>query len=602
MNEQPNPVGGPSSEEGVGASRPRVPRLRFPIVLIVTFWTLYLIVTSIEKPYFYSFIYGMLSTALLTLLFLGWWWFNRSLRFLEKVIGFLFIFGGIWATGKFAHPSMTLISLWLMGFPLVVTATVLWIFLAKRDAIPSNRIACWAVVAGIWSCFLLVRTDGLDADLKSQLRWRWSPTAEERLLAETPSGPDQVKAPPPSLSPSALPSASEEWTGFRGPQRDGVARGIKIAEDWNQIAPAQVWKRLVGPSWSSVIVVGNRLYTQEQRGEEETAVCYDASTGEPLWIHEDAARFEEAVSGVGPRATPTFSMGRLVTLGGTGILNCLDAETGKRHWSRDIKTDSSGKTPMWGFASSPLIVDGHVVVYAGGEAGKSLLAYRLESGELAWTAAAGQNSYSSAQLTTIAGVPLCLMLTDFGLTAINPADGQALWETGLVAKGAPRYGQPRLMETNKLAVAGLDGTGVSLIEVSKDAEKWKIEKLWTSKDLKPEFPDFVIHGGHAYGFDISIFSCLDLSNGKRAWKEGRFGRGQVILLPDQSLLLVISESGEAILLAADPRGQKELGRFQAVQGKTWNHPVVAAGRLYLRNAEEMACYELSAAGQVRRED
>jgi outer membrane protein assembly factor BamB len=286
--------------------------------------------------------------------------------------------------------------------------------------------------------------------------------------------------------------------------------------------------------------------------------------------------------------------GRIVTLGGTGILNCLDAGTGKRHWSHDVKYDSASKTPMWGFASSPLVIDDKVVVYAGGEAGKSLVAYQLASGEVAWTAAAGQNSYSSPQITIIAGVPLCLMLTDLGLAAIEPANGKTLWETGLAAKGAPRYGQPRLIETNRLAVAGLDGTGVSLIRVSRDHEKWSVEKLWTSKDLKPEFTDFVIHGRHAYGFDVSIFCCLDLSNGKRTWKEGRYGRGEVILLSDQSLLLVTSENGEAVLLAADPERHKELGRFQALQGKTWNHPVVIAGRLYLRNAEEMACYELAA--------
>src|SRR5262249_22969146 len=140
------------------------------------------------------------------------------------------------------------------------------------------------------------------------------------------------------------------------------------------------------------------------------------------------------------------------------------------------------------------------------------------------------------------------------------------------------------------AVASLDGPGVSLLEVSKDGDRWKVSKLWVSKEFKPEFPDFVVYEGNAYGFDVSILSCLDLSNGKRHWKEGRFGRGQVILLADQALLLVVSEGGEAILLAADPQSQKEIGRFQALEGKTWNHPVLSDGRLHLRNAEEIACY------------
>ena len=112
--------------------------------------------------------------------------------------------------------------------------------------------------------------------------------------------------------------------------------------------------------------------------------------------------------------------------------------------------------------------------------------------------------------------------------------------------------------------------------------------------MKPEFPDFVVHDGHIYGFDGAIFCCLDLATGKRCWKEGRYGRGVVMLLANQSLLLVISESGEAVLLAANPERHQELGRFRALEGKTWNHPVIVRGRFYVRNAEEMACYEVGA--------
>jgi outer membrane protein assembly factor BamB len=159
--------------------------------------------------------------------------------------------------------------------------------------------------------------------------------------------------------------------------------------------------------------------------------------------------------------------------------------------------------------------------------------------------------------------------------------------------GAPRTLQPHLLGGDQLAVGTLQGNGVALIEIRRDAEGWKIEERWQSTQMKPEFPDFVVHEGHAYGFDVNIFACLDLATGKRGWKEGRYGRGQVVLLADQNLLLVISETGELVLLPADPSRHQELGRFQAIQGKTWNHPVIASGRLYARNAEEMACYALA---------
>jgi hypothetical protein len=141
-------------------------------------------------------------------------------------------------------------------------------------------------------------------------------------------------------------------------------------------------------------------------------------------------------------------------------------------------------------------------------------------------------------------------------------------------------------------VGTFDGAGTSLVDVTKTGEEWAVATKWTSKDLKPEFPDLVVHNGHAYGFDINIFCCIDLSTGKRTWKEGRYGRGQVMLLPEQSLFVVVSEGGDIVLLKADPQRHEELGRFQAIRGKTWSHPVIAHGRLYVRNAEEMACYEL----------
>jgi outer membrane protein assembly factor BamB len=249
---------------------------------------------------------------------------------------------------------------------------------------------------------------------------------------------------------------------------------------------------------------------------------------------------------------------------------------------------------MWAFSGSPLVAGDLVIVYAGGEAGKGLLAYQSDTGTLAWTAAAGVSSYSSPQLTTLSGISQCLMLNDGGLLSVDIATGKKLWETGIAMKGAPRCGQPRLINDNNLLVAALGGLGCSLIEVSTNANGWSVLDKWDSKDLKPEFPDFVVRDGYAYGFDIGVFCCLNLADGKRTWKEGRYGRGEVMLLRDQGLLLVSSETGELALLVADPGAHKQLAQFQALQGKTWNHPVVRADRVYLRNAQEMACYSIVA--------
>src|SRR5262249_16538707 len=293
-------------------------------------------------------------------------------------------------------------------------------------------------------------------------RWRWNPTAEDRFLAGLPKRAGEEAGSPSSPAHGWHPTLTPgDWTGYRGPDRDGVVRGVTIAGDWDTDPPRLLWRQPVGPAWSSVIVVGDRLFTQEQRGEQETVVCYESATGKEIWVHDDATRFWESVSGAGPRATPTFAGGRIFALGGTGILNCLDAATGKPHWSHDIKAVAGGKAPGRGDSGSPLVVGALVIVFAGGDGDQNLLAYRTDSGELAWTAPAGPSSYSSPQLTTIAGKPQCLFLSDRGLTSVEPATGTVLWRHGLAMPGAPRTLQAHRLGDAQLVVGTLSGTGVS---------------------------------------------------------------------------------------------------------------------------------------------
>ncbi|HQU42075.1 MAG TPA: hypothetical protein PK867_04650, partial [Pirellulales bacterium] len=186
----------------------------------------------------------------------------------------------------------------------------------------------WGTIAAIclaWTYVSLLRMDGLSGDLKADVHWRWEPTTEETYLAQR--GKLVEKSPSPSEA-DALASADEvvavegDWTAFRGPLRNGEARGLEIASDWNKTAPQLVWRQRIGPAWSSMLVIGGRLFTQEQVGDEEAVLCLDAATGERLWTHTDKTRFWDGQSGAGPRGTPEFAGGAVYTQGGTGILNC----------------------------------------------------------------------------------------------------------------------------------------------------------------------------------------------------------------------------------------------------------------------------------------
>ena len=223
-----------------------------------------------------------------------------------------------------------------------------------------------------------------------------------------------------------------DWPGFRGANRDGAVHDVQIATNWNEKPPRLLWKRRIGPAWSSVAVVGDRLFTQEQLGDNEAVVCLDAATGRTVWSHQDAVRHEDDQGGPGPRATPTFAAGRVFALGATGMLNCLDAQTGKRQWFHDIAADAGTKPPIWGFSSSPLATGNLVVVFAcgdfaAGDSFKALRAYRADSGEPAWSAAAGKMSYSSPQLSAIGDAKAILAVSDSGLFAVEPSSGELLW-------------------------------------------------------------------------------------------------------------------------------------------------------------------------------
>jgi outer membrane protein assembly factor BamB len=436
----------------------------------------------------------------------------------------------------------------------------------------------------------LLRMDGIWGGQQADIHWRWTPTAEQLFLAERAN---RQVAPPDRAASRELVSRPSDWPGYRGFARDGAVTGVKIETDWDQNPPKQLWKQRVGPAWSSMAVVGDRLFTQEQRGRAEAVVCLDANTGHEVWSHEDTVRFEESVSGAGPRATPAFAGGRIYAQGATGILNCLDANTGERKWSTNIAEDAGAKLPQWGFTASPLVVGQLVIAYAGGK--KGLLAYDVDTGKPAWDVSTGTQAYTSPQLATICGEEQILLFDDKGLVAVNPVSGNVLWAHDETVTGAPRSIQPHAVGKSQVLISSEADLGTALIDVTHDGKAWATKRGWVSRDLKPSFNDYVVHDGFIYGFDGAGFCCVDLAAGKKRWRERAYGYGQVLLLADQGVLLVISEEGEAVLVAASPGKHEELGRFKAIEGKTWNHPALANGRLYVRNAQEIACYQLQLA-------
>ncbi len=538
-----------------------------------------------------------------------WWVFLSRARWLERLGGLALMIAALFVTSRIAHESMGLLWLVAYALPMLCLAFVAWAVTTRR--LPDSRrrltmVATIIVACGAWTA---VRTDGINGDHNAQFRWRWTETREEQLLAQAVPEP----APPPALPPAAeapselpvietgdntapLPPTptdahiKADWPGFRGAARDSIVRGVRIATDWSALPPSQIWRRPIGPGWSSFAVRGDLLYTQEQRGDEEIVAAYRVSTGEPVWRHADAARFFESNGGAGPRGTPTLSDRSVYTFGATGMLNVLDADDGRVFWSRDVATDTDTGIPAWGFSSSPLVIDDLVIVAAAGQ----LVAYERSGGAPRWRGPAGGGSYSSPQLMTIDGVAQVVLLSDAGATSVAPATGTLLWEHRW--PGSPIV-QPALTADGDILISASAGSGTRRITAAHGPAGWTVEEHWTSSGLKPYFNDFVVHEGYAFGFDGRILACIGLADGARVWKGGRYGNGQLVLLPDQDLLLVLSEEGELALVKATPEAFTELARFPAVTGKTWNHPVLVGDVLLVRNGEEMVAFRLPLASR-----
>jgi outer membrane protein assembly factor BamB len=569
-----------------GEPTPRKPLRLWPGVVAVVLLCLVRFGVPIFMPE--DFAFAILGGLLCALAIVVWWAFFSRAPMLERWGAVVLMIVALLATSRIIHVSIATGMMGMMfpiyAIPFVSLALGVWAVASRRLSDRPRRATMVATILLACGVFALLRTNGVSG-AGSDLAWRWSKTPEQRLLAQTveepaapapPAAPDAAPAASPA-APAALPAAPAKlpaapaaaetgagWPGFRGPHRDAIVPGVRIATNWSASPPVQLWRRPIGPGWSSIAVRGDLLYTQEQRGDDEIVACYNATTGKPVWKHRDAARFWESNAGAGPRATPTLSNGRVYTFGATGILNALDARNGAVVWSRNAASDTGMKVPGWGFASSPLVVDDAVIVAAAGK----LAAYDLSTGKPRWFGPNGGDGYSSPQMFTIDGVAQILLMSAHGAASVAPADGTLLWEYPWPSN--TRIVQPALASDGGVLMSfgeALGGSGMRRVAVAHGPGGWTAAERWTSNGLKPNFNDFVVHHGHAFGFDGTILACIDLTDGKRKWKGGRYGSGQ---LAQANPLQVLQGNADANIRFEDLRSLlSALGFAERIKGSSF---------------------------------
>ena len=493
-----------------------------------------------------------------------------------------------WAVPVMTGVSVFLIGLWYLacgGAPLKARL--------RRIGLATLALLGLAVVAAA-----TLRYEGSTSGSSfPKFGWRWQ--SKEAALPSEPSPKPAGGTETAELTNVAAVSA--ELPGFLGVKRDGIWENPTFGTDWTTDSPKLLWRRSIGKGWSSFAVSGEKALTQEQIGDDEQVTCLDLATGKTLWSHVDpgvrlllerAENGGAAMGGDGPRGTPSVHEGKVYSMGATGLVHCLDLASGTEIWSRHLLRELGAIAQRWGMASSPLILtDPPVVIFTGPDhPGPTLLACDLETGETRWTYEGSGGSYASPRLVTIGGVSQILSVNGKDVSGIDPATGSPLW-THPWPGNFPKVGQPILLPDDRLLVTASYGVGSLLLEISHEPDgSFKTRQLWKTTYLKTKFSSASVLGDHAYGLDEGRLSCVSLADGKRVWKNEKFGFGQQLLFG--SHLLVQAESGEVVIGSISPEGFRESGRIPALSSMTWNAPAVAGRLLLVRNDEEAAAFLL----------
>lgn len=468
---------------------------------------------------------------------------------------------------------------------LIAGLLFIWLLFTRQLSKPVKYSAIGAVlllVAGFAASIRSIENTGNNGYV---FHFRWEPTQDQRL-AEFQKFNKAV------ASASTLDAAAPRFTDFLGPHRDGIVPGVKLITDLSKSLPKELWRRPVGGGYASFVMAGGLAVTIEQRGEEEMIVALDLKTGAERWTRGYPGHFKESLGGNGPRATPTIANNEVFALGASGLLVALDLETGKEKWQTNILKDASAGNITWGMCGAPLVSADKVIVNPGGTQGHAVIGYDRVTGKAVWHAGSSKAAYSTPVMAKLAGVEQALVFDATGVGGYDLQTGTELWRHLFPTFNGINVGQPLALPGDQVFISAGYDAGAVLMQVKKEGDKWSVAPVWQNKKLKCKMGSAIYHEGYLYGLDDGILACLDAKTGDRKWKGGRYGHGQLLLR--NNVLVIQAESGDLVLVAADPTAHKELAKVPMLPGgKTWNAPALAGNLLLLRNHFEAVLLELA---------
>jgi len=381
-----------------------------------------------------------------------------------------------------------------------------------------------------------------------------------------------------------------DWPQYRGAGRDGLSGETGLLTTWPASGPRELWRAPLGEGYSGISAVGDRLYTMYARDGESRLVCLAAGDGAEHWSMVLGKGFKEG-HGNGPRSTPTVDGDMVFALSAMGRLVAVKAGDGKMVWEHDLKKEFDAKVAYFGASGSPLVEDGLVILEAGGGDARNLMAFKRDTGEVAWGSGEQKTGYSSPLAVTINGMRQVLFFTGTALVSVAPDSGKTLWSVPWKTSYDINAAMPVFMAPDGIFISSGYDTGAALLKVSGQGDALQVDEVWRSRVMKNHFNSAVLVGGYLYGFDDGTLKCIDGATGAEKWKQRGFARGS--LLAADGHLFIFGESGDLAVAQVTPEGYKETGRAKPMDGKTWTMPTLSHGRLYVRDEAELVAFDLS---------
>jgi outer membrane protein assembly factor BamB len=387
---------------------------------------------------------------------------------------------------------------------------------------------------------------------------------------------------------TAVSLSAADWPQWRGPNRDGASAETGLLGSWPAGGPRVAWRASgLGEGYSAVAVAGGRVFTQGQSGAQEFVIAFDEKTGARAWLTPSGRAFRES-RGNGPRGTPTIDGDRVYAMAADGSLFCLDAASGKVAWSQNVVQKYGGSVIPWGMSESPLINGPHVIVTPGGR-GAAVVALNKADGTLVWKAGSDQAGYASAVTADIGGVRQIITLTGDAALGIRADNGQVLWRYTKVANNTANIATPIVSDGHVFLSTSYDTGGALLRLDAKGASE-----VYFTRRMQNHYSTSVLVGDVLYGFDDSILTAMRFKTGEVLWRHRSVGKGSV-LYADKHLYL-LGEDGVVGLAEARGDQYREISRFEIPAGRypTWAPPVIANGRMYIREQDNLIAFDIQA--------